>query len=219
MPSTFQLIGDPVGVVNKKGNERQPLSQLALFRHEGVRVPVTRGLKNPLWFGVSARLKRLREEAGLPALTLGNLAGVAHSTPHRLEQGTSVPTISVIERLAMALGVEPCWLAFGADGDEPFRLKIPRLILPERPPTPRPAESAPAEAHKGCGERLAFAREARGLSMRQLARAAQLSAQTVSAVEAGRVGLRVDNCEALAVALDVAPCWLAYGVGRGPVVN
>lgn len=219
MPSTLLLIGDPVGVVNKKGNERQPLGQLALFPTEGVRVPVTRGLKNPLWFGVSDRLKRLREEAGLPALTLGNLAGVAHSTPHRLEQGTSVPTISVIERLAMALGVEPCWLAFGSDGEEPFRLKIPRLITPQGRPTPLPAEGTAADAHKGCGERLEAARQVRGLSMRQLARAAQLSPQTVSAVESGRVGLRLDNCEALAVALDVAPCWLAYGVGRGPVVN
>ncbi len=161
----------------------------------------------------------MREEAGLPALTLGNLAGVAHSTPHRLEQGSSVPTISVVERLAMALGVEPCWLAFGADGEEPFRLKIPRLLPAGTPPSPQPVERIEADAHRGCGDRLAAAREARGLSMRQLARAAQLSPQTVSAVESGRVGLRLDNCEALAVALDVAPCWLAYGVGRGPIAN
>ena len=54
--------------------------------------------------------------------------------------------------------------------------------------------------------------------MRELGRQAALSVNAISLLQSGRGVPRVDNCEALARALHVAPCWLAYGVERGPVV-
>lgn len=50
--------------------------------------------------------------------------------------------------------------------------------------------------------------------MRELALAAGVSGQTVSITEAGGTVPLVSNCEALAVALDVSPGWLAFGVGE-----
>lgn len=69
----------------------------------------------------------------------------------------------------------------------------------------------------GIGRRLRRAREACGLTVRELATRAHTSAKTVQAISDGRggnsgVGLLWD----LARALDVSPCWLAYGLGEGP---
>lgn len=193
--------------------------QLSLFSPDGVVGLVTRGSKNPLWFGLAGRLKRAREEADLPAQTIGNLAGVAHQASTRLEREESIPGIDLVEKIAIALGIPPCWLAFGVDGDEPFQQKIPRLVRPPNPPAPAPGQEPEPLACLGCGERLRAGRTAAGLTMRDVARAAEISVQAVSLIESGKVCPKVDTCERLAVALDVAPCWLAYGVGRGPVIN
>lgn len=195
------------------------MCQLTLGFADGVRGAVTRGSKNPLWFGLSGRLKQLRLEADIPAMTLGNIAGVASTTAWRIERDESRPGIDVVEKIAIALGVAPCWLAFGADGEETFQQKIPRLVAQPPMPRPEPVDMVTASAFAGCGERLRLAREAKQLSMRDVAKAAGLSPQAVSLVEAGKLCPRVDTCEAMAVALDVAPCWLAYGVGRGPIAN
>lgn len=55
--------------------------------------------------------------------------------------------------------------------------------------------------------------EARSLSLRAVAKAAGISAQSLLLTEAGETVPLVSTCEALAVALDVSPCWLAYGYG------
>ena len=47
--------------------------------------------------------------------------------------------------------------------------------------------------------------------MRALAKAADVSYQAVLYTESGQTVPRVDTIEAIAVALDVAPGWLAYG--------
>lgn len=199
-------------------NDRKSV-QLSLFSADGVVGLVTRGSKNPLWFGLGNRLKRARVAADLPAQTIGNLAGVAHQATTRLEREESIPGIDLVEKIALALGVPPCWLAFGVDGEEPFQQKVPRLVRPPGPPVPVPGQEPEPLACITCGERLRVARTAAGLSMRDVGRAAKLSVQAISLIELGRVCPKVDTCERVAVALDVAPCWLAYGVGRGPVVN
>lgn len=182
----------------------------------GVRRLVTRGSKNPLWFGLAERLRKTRERAGLSGAAADQLARAGFWL---IENERQVPLISTVEKLAVSLGVSPCWLAYGSDGDEPFRQKIQRSDPGPSPPEPDPAERIVPRAHAGIGERLRLARQAAGLSMRELARQARLSVNAVSLLEAGKGAPRVDNCEALAVALDVAPCWLAYGVGRGPAHN
>lgn len=186
---------------------------------DGVSSAVTSGRKNPLWFGVSKRLARVREQAGLSMLGASKLAGLTASGWRYIEIDERVPLINTVEKIALSLGVAPCWLAFGEDGDSPFQQKIPRLGMePSTDPVPAP-QVAEASAYLGLGQRLKTARKAKAVSMRELARQVGLSVNAVSLLEAGTGIPRVDNCEALALALDVAPCWLAFGVGRGPALN
>lgn len=81
------------------------------------------------------------------------------------------------------------------------------------PPTPVPDRREPAGLYKAVGERCKQAREARSLSLRAVAKAAGISAQSLLLTESGETVPLVSTCEALAVALDVSPCWLAYGYG------
>lgn len=117
-----------------------------------------------------------------------------------------------VEHLACALGVSPTWLAFGFDGFEAWRERVPRKGEPERAdPTPQPAQRDCPEAYRGIPERLRHAREQSGLSMRAIARATELSAQTIALIEAGRSVPLISNIEAIAKALTVSPGWLAFG--------
>ena len=188
--------------------------QLYLFS-VAVLSSVTCGRKNPLWFGLAARLKSARKQAGLSHHRLGVLAG-GRGVPAAVENSEQIPGIDTVEKLANALGVPACWLAFGNDGEEPFRKKIRRHGLTPDSPEPQLAERPPTADHADIGSRLSEARAAAGLSMRELGRRAELSVQAISLMESGRAFPRVDSCEALATALAVAPCWLAYGVGQGP---
>lgn len=177
---------------------------------------VTRGKKNPLCVGLSRRLVAARRRLGISQRQLSMAAGLSPNTEGRIEAQDNVPTIETVERLASALGVPACWLAFGAEGHHAFREKTGAaegrtVRLPEAaPPHPFAAafESAPG--------RLRSAREMRGLSLRQISAAAGISLQTAHNCETGANVPRVDSLERIAVALDVSPCWLAYGVGEVP---
>lgn len=67
-------------------------------------------------------------------------------------------------------------------------------------------------------ERVKFARERRGLSQRGLAARAGLSCGYLSILEnRGHIKRpRACTVELLAIALEVPPAWLAFGVGRMP---
>lgn len=54
---------------------------------------------------IGAALRRAREQAGLTQIQLGELAGMDHKTVHRIEYGTSDPRLTMLLRLAAALGV------------------------------------------------------------------------------------------------------------------
>ncbi len=186
---------------------------------DGINSGVTRGKKNPLWFGLAARLQKMRAETGLSMDDLSALAGCGNSVIHWIESGKNA-RIDTVEKIALSLGVPVCWLAFGSDGEEPFRQKIIRggSGAPDQP-SPEPEAAAQATAHLGLSQRLQVARKAAAISMRELSRRAELSVNAISLLENGTGIPRIDNCEALALALDVAPCWLAFGVGRGPALN
>jgi len=64
--------------------------------------------------------------------------------------------------------------------------------------------------------RLAFGRAHLGLTYRALRAAAGLSHTAVEKLEKGVGSPSLTTCERLATALDVAPAWLAFGVGRAP---
>lgn len=185
---------------------------------------VAQGRKNPLWMGLSGRLLRTRKVAGLSQRQLARLAGSSGSVVGRTEAGSQAPTIESVEKLAAGLGVSVCWLAFGHEGDEPFQKKKPRSPLPPDDPLPKPGSSLFTQRHEGCGERIRQIREQRGLSIRHTARLATekieelklsepriVSYQSVLYTETGETLPLVDTVEYIAMALDVAPCWLAFG--------
>lgn len=181
---------------------------------------VTRGKKNPLYIQVSHRLVSLREAAGLAQADLAKMAAVNQGTVSTVEIGLGTSKISTIEQLATALGVSPVWLAFGDDGHLPWRERHRRFgIGPDAPPTPAPSQRPCPELYGGMGDRLRAARIAKGLSMRALGRQAGCTVAAISLLEAGTSIVLLSTCEELAKALDVAPGWLAYGIGTGPAVN
>ena len=176
---------------------------------------MTQGVKNPLWYGLPLRLSSLRETARVFRRDLSRLAGLADTAVSAVERSAQTPGIDNVERLAAALGIPPGWLAYGDEGTEPFRQRRPRSPVPLDPPVPEPGKREPAGLYKGVGERCKQARDARGLSLRAVAKAAGISAQSLLLTEAGETVPLVSTCEALAVSLDVSPCWLAYGYGQG----
>jgi transcriptional regulator with XRE-family HTH domain len=81
---------------------------------------------------IGSRLKLAREHAQLTHRALGELADVATSTISELETyARHAPATDLVARLATALGVEPCWLAYGDEDKEP-------VWLGEEPPELRP---------------------------------------------------------------------------------
>lgn len=175
---------------------------------------VTSGVKNPLFQSFPSRLAASRKRANLNRNQLARAAAVSAQTPANLEAAVNLPRLDTVERFAAALGIPPVWLAYGYDGGLRFRQRVPRSPVPLDPPEPTPGSRMPDNLHASFAERLRAAREARQLSMGQLAAAAHLSQQAVSRLEAGAVVPFLDTCEALAVALDVAPGWLAFGIGE-----
>lgn len=182
---------------------------------------VTCGRKNPLWLGLARRVKRLRSATALTMDELAALAGCSNALISKIEAGQSRTSIAIAESIAVAFGVSPTFLAFGHEGVIPFRQKQPVPdVLPVDPvPCPSKTMCGAAAAHCGVGARLTRAREVRGCTLRGLAQRAGLSAQAVLYIENAKVVPKVDTCELLAVALDVAPGWLAYGEGQGPEIQ
>lgn len=176
--------------------------------------PVPRGLKDPLALGFAWRLSVARCRLGLAAAHLGLAAGLHDTTVGALEDGKSIPKLDTVEKIAAALGVTPCWLAFGEQGAYEFKQRRPRSPVPPEPPEPVAGGLPFLSLHSSVGERLLKKREELGLSLRALAESAGVSFETIRKCEAGSAIPKVDTCERLAVALGVAPCWLAFGVGE-----
>ena len=66
------------------------------------------------------------------------------------------------------------------------------------------------------GARLNVARTKRGLTMAALANKANVSSALINDAEKGRHSPSTDKVEQIARALEVDPCWLAYGTGNLP---
>jgi transcriptional regulator with XRE-family HTH domain len=173
---------------------------------------VTSGVKNPLWFGLPNRLIELRAAANLRQHIAPTLSGLSISAGRHIETGRSIPNIETVAHLAAGLGVSPTWLAFGWDGFQPFRQRVPRKgETPRSDPTPDPAQRDPSQDYKAISQRLRQARDAEGLSLRAIARGCELSPQALSLIESGRSIPLVSNVEAIALVLGVSPGWLAFG--------
>jgi transcriptional regulator with XRE-family HTH domain len=175
---------------------------------------VAQGVKNPLHYGISDRLKRERTAQGIAVSVVAMRAGLSRSTALKIEDG-AVPRIDVVERLARVLGVKPGWLAYARPREEAER-----------------GTSDLAEQHAGAGERLRQARELAKLTRAELGRRTAtkyptsgdrqgkkltgLSGTAILNIEDGRGAASVANIERLADALGLSPAWLAFGEGKGP---
>lgn len=176
---------------------------------------VVRGRKNPLHYGLPLRLKRARTAAELSRRALAERAGVADGVARYIEDGKQrAPGVDTVERLARGLGVSPCWLAYGDEGPLPFLQKRPQAEQPayQGADVSIAIEGGPLLC-EGLPLRLQAAREARGLSRRALGKSVDMSTTAIGNIEDGRTISGVATVEKLAAALDVAPCWLAYGQG------
>src|ERR1700753_2583490 len=68
--------------------------------------------------GIGQRLKRARQHSGMTIRELGSLAGIASSVVADTENEKRIPRADTLERIAWALKVTACWLAYG-DGQAP----------------------------------------------------------------------------------------------------
>lgn len=68
----------------------------------------------------------------------------------------------------------------------------------------------------GFAARLVAARKHHNLTFRELGEFAGVSHTAVQLLEQGKRTPSIETAERLAVALDVAPAWLAFGAGRAP---
>ena len=183
---------------------------------DGLRASVPKGVKNPLCQKLSQRMERVRSRSGLTLIRVCEEAGLSNGIAGKIESGLSVPLLETLERIACSLGMSPGWLAYGYEGNEPFRERYPRPVFEPADPSPDDSLRSFRALHLGFPARLKQARERSDLSMRTLSTAAGISVQAWSNSEAGKVVPRVDTCERMAVALGVAPSWLAYGEGNAP---
>lgn len=80
--------------------------------------------------GLGRRLYDARIARDVTMDQLADLSDISQSTISRLERGLRVADAVMIERLSLALTVDPCWLAFGTEGVV-FKLRS-RVRLRER---------------------------------------------------------------------------------------
>lgn len=175
---------------------------------------MVQGVKNPLFWGYKSRLTQLLDEGVFSQKEVASAAGIGRNTLSVHERNESTPRVSSLLSLANALGVSPTWLAYGTQGGLPFRQRRP--VVPFDPPMPALAARPASTACADLAQRLTTARTQQGLSLRKLGAAAGMSAQAVLLIERGDSNPLISTVEALAVALDCAPGWLAFGEGEGP---
>lgn len=182
-------------------------------------VAVPTGYRNPLFMGCAQRVRGRIDASKLLRQDVALLSGLAHQTVGQVEDGKRVPRLSTIERLGDALGISPAWLAYGDEGVILFSHRRPRSPVPFEPPEPDPAQRPVREQWRGVGTRLREARLSLSLALRDIADAASISAQGVLLIERGQSDPMISTVEQLAVALNVAPSWLAFGEGQGPTYS
>lgn len=152
---------------------------------------VARGIPNPKHDSFAKRLRRARKAAGMSCAGLSRLAGLGQYTVAAIESGDRLSRLPATEKLARALGLSPGFLAYGMTSN---------------------AVDSTELGSAGLKERARQVREALGLSIRSVARAAVVIEGTIRSIERGGQPT-LDTLEQLAVALGVSPAWLAFGEG------
>lgn len=180
---------------------------------------VPSGYKNPLYLGCAGRARDLIDASGLQRQQVAAMSGLSNAAVIHVEDAHHVPRLSTLERLAVALGISPTWLAYGDEGTLRFRHRRLRSPVPYDPPEPDPAVRPHRDEWRLVAERLKRTRRSLGLTLRDIGTAAGISAQGVLLIEKGESNPVISTIEQLAVALDVSPGWLAFGEGEGPMLT
>ena len=154
---------------------------------------MVRGRKNPLYFGFALRLARTRIAADTAGPKLSIAAGMHRGATSELEAGDRIPRVDTVEKLARVLRVSPCFLAFGIE---------------------LPCDACDGSPSASLSNRLAQLRGEKGFSRMELGRLSGTSHTFVRDTETGATVPTIAKVEALANALKVSVCWLAYGVGE-----
>lgn len=154
-------------------------------------LPMVRGSPNPLHFGLPARLRKVRKQAGLTRTAVAQRAGCDPKAAVKIEAGERLPTVGTIARLASGLGLSPGWLAFGLGEQH---------------------SEGPAVTTESMGARLQAVRIEQARTKADLARLVGVTPAVIANIEKGsQTGVEV--LEAVAKVLDVSPAWLAYNEG------
>ena len=154
---------------------------------------VVRGRRNPLHLGFAHRLTRARKAAGMSGSALSLAAGMTADAAWSLEAGGRVPRVDTVERLAKVLQLSPCFLAFGVE---------------------QPCDPSEGLLSAGLADRLLQVRESKSISRQELGRCSETSDSLVRMTETRATVPNIAKVEQLAKALDVSPCWLAFGLGN-----
>ncbi len=80
-------------------------------------------------------LKRLRTEKGLSQGALARLSGVGRTTIVRMENGSQVPHLGTLQKIAKVLEVEPRNIAPDLFPEASSAEELPREVVAERMPT------------------------------------------------------------------------------------
>lgn len=154
---------------------------------------VVQGKADPKHQKFPERLRRARKAASMNGVALSLSVGLSRNTCSQLEARDRIPRVDTVEKLATALRVSPCWLAYGIE---------------------QPCEAGDGSLSAGLPARLAHLRQEKGLSRRELGRLSDTSDNFVQMTETGGSVPSIAKVETLAKALQVSACWLAYGVGE-----
>lgn len=178
--------------------------------------PMPKGIKDALWRTMGSRLRSLGVDARLSQRQIAAAAGLFQTAVSKIELGQTAPRLDVVARLAAGLKISATWLAYGDVGHLRFNHRRAPPTVPPDPPVPDLGTREPDAAYLEVGVRARRARQLRGLALRPVAKAAAMSPTSILLIEEGQSIPLVSTCEALAVALNVAPGWLAFGEGEGP---
>ena len=115
------------------------------FLAYGLDFPCVRSRDGFLAEGVATRLQSARVELGLSMRALARSAGLTDTAVRSTETGSTIPGLETTERLAVALGVSPGWLAYGLG---PVELPNRRAIRS------KPAQAQSSESNTSADSRL-----------------------------------------------------------------
>jgi transcriptional regulator with XRE-family HTH domain len=65
-------------------------------------------------YSVGVRLRQAREKRNVSQRQLADMTDIGATTINQIEKGKVEPRGSTIEKLAIALDVDPCWLLYGS---------------------------------------------------------------------------------------------------------